>query len=307
MQNLIVIKFDENKRLDVFLTDKLDLSRSQIQKIIKEGEVLVNGKKESAHYKTREGDIVKIKALENKKIKINANLVLPKFDIIEVADDYLVINKPAGVIVHGGTGIKELTLVDALIKKYPKIKKVGDDPARPGIVHRLDKEASGLMVIAKNNKSFESLKKQFQERITLKKYFALVHGKIKKEIDEINFPINRSAKGYKMASKPKNQEGRNAITEFAIKQKFINFSLLDVKIKTGRTHQIRAHMSAYGHPIVGDDLYGTKKTREKNAKLNLDRIFLHAHTLGFYNLIGEWQEFKIEMPKKLKELLNNIK
>ncbi|MFA5318260.1 MAG: RluA family pseudouridine synthase [Patescibacteria group bacterium] len=323
--NIKVKKSDINKRLDVYLSDKIDLSRSQIQKLIKQNLILVNGKEKSVHYKIRKDDKIIIKNVEMRNCAfMQKNKTLPKFKIIAETDDYLVINKPAGVIVHGGESVEEATLTDALEKQYPEIKKVGEDPLRPGIVHRLDKEASGLMVVVKNNKIFDHLKNQFQKRKTLKKYFALVYGQTSKEHDEINFPISRSAKGYKMAALPRSprynfgeagrssdtvgmRAGRNAITEFNVEQKFINYTLLDITIKTGRTHQIRVHMSAYGHPIVGDDLYGTKKTREQNAKLKLSRIFLHAHTLGFEDLNDEWQEFKIELPRELKEVLKKIK
>jgi len=304
--NLTIKKSESDQRLDVFLASKLDLSRSQAQKQIKQGVVLVNDKVENSHYKVQAGDKIKILSAtkqENKKTKS----ALPKFKTIAETDDYLVINKPSGVIVHGGEGITEATLVDALEKKYSQIKKVGDDSRRPGIVHRLDKEASGLMIIAKNNKTFEHLKKQFQKRAVAKQYYALIYGTLDTEHDEINFPIARSAKGYKMSARPANQEGRQAVTEFEIEQKFINYTLLDVKIKTGRTHQIRVHLSAYGHPIVGDNLYATKKTREQNKKLNLNRIFLHAYTLGFNDLQGEWQEFKIQLPSELKLLLKKVK
>ena len=301
----------------MYLASKLDLSRSQVQKMIKDELILINGDLKTSHYKTQEGD--EIKVIKTKKpAQANSKAgKLPKFKTVTETDDYLIINKPAGVIVHGGEGITELTLVDALEKKYPAIKKVGEDPMRPGIVHRLDKEASGLMVVAKNNPTFNHIKEQFKDRETLKKYYALVYGQTEKEYDEIDFLIARSTKGYKMAALPVKQEGlprhsetkagKRAITEFDVEQKFINYTLLNIKIKTGRTHQIRVHMSAYDHPIVGDNLYGTKKTRDKNVKLNLGRIFLHAYTLGFKDLNDEWQEFKIELPSELKKFLKTIK
>jgi len=325
MKNIKITTKESEQRLDVFLADKLSLSRSQVQKMTKNKQIIVNDKERTAHYKIQDGD--KIEIIETKKqIDKKTKQTLPKFKIVTETDDYLIINKPSGVIVHGGEGITELTLVDALIKKYPKIKKVGEDelPARnampsvaqawrPGIVHRLDKEASGLMVVAKTQDMFKRLKKEFKERETLKKYYALVHGQITNETDEINFPISRSVKGYKMAALPrrssdadKTKTERDAITQFEIAKKFINYTLLNITIKTGRTHQIRVHMSAYSHPIVGDDLYGTKKTREKNEKLKLNRIFLHAYTLGFYDLNGEWQEFTTTIPSELKKFLIKI-
>ncbi len=233
--------------------------------------------------------------------------------------NYLVINKPSGLLVHGAPHIKEPTLVDQLLKKYPDLARVGEDPDRPGIVHRLDKEVSGLMVIPKTQDAFDNLKKQFQARTVNKKYTALVYGKIEKDEDEINFPITRSSKGFKMAAKPftakgeVSKDGKQAITEFEVKKRFINYTLLKIKIKTGRTHQIRVHLLAYAHPIVGDNLYSTKKTREKNTclrrqeKINLGRIFLVADELSFVDMKGEKQEFKVGLPEELKSFLKQIK
>lgn len=230
--------------------------------------------------------------------------------IIDKTKDYLIINKPAGLIVHGAPHIKEPTLIEGLIKKYSKIKKVGDDPARPGIVHRLDKLVSGLMIIACTNESFDNLKKQFQKRTVAKYYTALVYGQIEADEGRIDFPIYRSKGGYKMVALPKtvkrekNPLGRTALSEFEIMKRYINYTFLKVRIKTGRTHQIRCHLAAFGHPVVGDDLYGTNKTRLKNKKLGLNRIFLHAHRLEFDNLRGERKKYKLELPDELTDLLN---
>jgi len=245
-------------------------------------------------------------------------------EIIFEDKDYLVINKPAGLIVHRTAHIQETTLADLLISYYPKIKTVGEDQERPGIVHRLDKEVSGLMVIAKNNASFQSLKKQFQDRDVNKHYLALVFGKVSKETDTIDFPIKRSRSGYKMAALPKGGEellsrrhpknrdqgnidglfkSRQAITEFKILKRFVNYTLLDVKIHTGRTHQIRVHFLAYGHPLVGDNLYYTKKTKLKNQKLQLNRVFLVANQLTFRDLQGKRRTFSLDLPDELKTFL----
>jgi 23S rRNA pseudouridine1911/1915/1917 synthase len=248
--------------------------------------------------------------------------------IIFENDDYIVINKPAGLIVHGGPGIDEEVLTDWLRKYYPEIENIGDDPLRPGIVHRLDKEASGLMIIAKNKKSFDHFKKLFKNRRITKKYLALAHGQISKEEDLIAFPIKRSKDGYRMAAlpvssetisdknKPNNrdrgtiraqEESKEAITEFSVLKRYINYTLLEVKIKTGRTHQIRVHLYAYGHPLLGDPLYHTKKTKVKNQKVNLNRIFLVANEIAFKDLNGEKQSFLVELPSDLKLFLDKTK
>jgi 23S rRNA pseudouridine1911/1915/1917 synthase len=306
MKNFKIKKFEAEQRLDVFLAEKMGMARAQAQKLVKAGQILVSDKQQTAHYVVREGDVVIMREAKKQKNK-KTNTGLPQLTIVSETNDYLVINKSAGVIVHGGRGIVEPTLADALEQKYPALRKVGDDPGRPGIVHRLDKEVSGLMVIATTQAMFESLKEQFQARTVTKKYLALAYGAIAKERDEITFAIARSAKGYKMASLPVGQDGRRAVTEIFVKQKFINYTLLDVAIKTGRTHQIRVHLAAYGHPLVGDDLYGTRKTKALNKKVALGRVWLHAYELGFTDLQNQRREFIIALPKELKDILQQIK
>jgi 23S rRNA pseudouridine1911/1915/1917 synthase len=234
---------------------------------------------------------------------------MPEYEIIAETENYLVINKPAGLLTHGAEHIQETSLVDLLLERYPDLNKAGEDPDRPGIVHRLDKQASGLLVIAKTFEFFDYIKKQFQARQTKKEYTVLVHGQISKEEDTIDFPIQRSKKGHKMAALPstykgnRTDSGKLAITEFDLIRHYINYSLLKVRIKTGRTHQIRVHMAAYGHPVVGDELYGTKKTKAKNEKLDLGRLFLVADKISFTDLAGKTQAFSIELPKELREFL----
>jgi len=245
-------------------------------------------------------------------------------EIISETDDYLVINKPAGLAVHGGGNLTEPTLADWLINYYPKIKKVGDDSVRPGIVHRLDKEVSGLMVIAKNQKSVTALKEQFKSREIVKEYLALVYGQVANDEGLIDFPIKRSQTGHKMAALPRNTEellirhnpknrdkgiiggffkARTALTEFSVVKRFVNYTLLQVKIKTGRTHQIRVHLFAYGHPLAGDNLYYTKKSALKNKKIALGRVFLVANHLAFTDLEGKPHKFSLALPPELLEKL----
>ncbi len=261
---------------------------------------------------------------EKDELAVKASKLMIEPTIIAETTDYLVINKPAGLAVHGGGNLTEPTLADWLIAKYPKIKTVGDDPARPGLVHRLDKDVSGLMVIAKNNKSFASLKGQFKDREVNKEYLALVHGRLANDSGVIDFPITRSQSGYKMAAIPTNAsdllnrrhpkyrdqgnieswfKSRQALTEFTVLQRFVNYTLVRVNIKTGRTHQIRVHFFAYGHPLAGDDLYSTKKTEVKNKKLNLGRVFLTAVHLEFQDLSGKKLNFEIGLPQELSSAL----
>ncbi|NCN21929.1 RluA family pseudouridine synthase [Candidatus Falkowbacteria bacterium] len=261
----------------------------------------------------------KDKQIEDKDLSIVKDPI-----IIFEDENYLVIDKPAGLAVHPGGNIVGATLKDWLLDYYPAIKTVGEDEDRPGIMHRLDMDVSGLMVVAKNQKSYESLKKQFQDRKVIKKYIALVHGQVSKDEDIIDFSIKRSKDGYKMAAQPKNTENlltrhspknrdqgnldgffksKASITKFSVLKRFVNYSLVDIKIETGRTHQIRVHFYAYGHPLAGDHLYFTKKTKVKNEKLNLGRVFLFAKKLSFKNLEGKLLDFNLEMPKDLENKL----
>jgi len=293
------------ERLDKFLVDQLpELSRNQIQKMIKNDGVLVNGRKVEPHHFLKINDQIEIIAGKKNKIQSKKQPLIP--EIIGETDDYLVINKPAGLTVHPAehTEKNEATLTDWLVKKYPLIKDVGDNALRPGIVHRLDKDVSGLMVIAKNQKMFEHLKEQFKSRRTLKEYLALVYGQIIKNEGQIDFPLLRAKHSGKMAARPKGDIGRTALTEFTVSKKFANYTYLNVVLKTGRTHQIRAHFNAYDHPLVGDKLYGQKKFKDK---FNLERVFLHASRLGFYDLTKTWQEFASQLPDELTNILNTLK
>jgi len=316
MRKIIILEKQAGKRLDKFLAEEnLKLSRNQIQKLIKNKAITINKNLVSSHYKIKKGDIILIdfNNSEEKKIKEKINQKIIKPIIIKKTDEYYIINKPANLITHSAPQIKQKTLSDILMEDFLELKKVGDDPYRPGIVHRLDKEASGLMVIPRTQDSFDNIKKQFQNRTIQKTYTALVYGKIDRLYDDINFPIKRSTQNGKMVALPetvkkeKNKQGRQAISQFTVIKNFINFTLLEVKIKTGRTHQIRVHLSAYGHPIVGDNLYSTKKTREKNKKINLNRIFLVANKIKFKNLKEEEKEYNIKLPNELLEILKNCR
>ena len=203
-------------------------------------------------------------------------------------ENILVVEKPAGLEVSSEKEKDEKTLVDWLVKKYPEISKVGPDPARPGIVHRLDKSASGLLLVAKTEAAFELLTKQFKERTVKKEYTVLVHGELTQDEGEIEFPIARANSGRFAALPMGSDAGRLAITEYEVVKRFKNFTLLSVRIKTGRTHQIRVHLFALGYPVVGDNLYRSKKIK----KPLLPRLFLHASKVIFYDLDGKEKEFK---------------
>jgi 23S rRNA pseudouridine1911/1915/1917 synthase len=299
-------------RLDKFLTEKdKKQSRSQIQKSIEDGLVLVDGGAKTSHYALKEDEVVEFKSpgAKNKKIKVDFDV-----KVVFENDDFLVVDKPAGLVIHGAPYIKEVTLADWLLKKYPKIKKVGEDEWRPGIMHRLDKEASGLLVIAKNNETFFHLKKQFQDRLVEKEYLALVYGSVSKESDSITFPLKRASTGHRQAAVPSGWDDiedagdlKAAHTEFKVLKRYLAHTLLSVVIKSGRKHQIRAHFYAYGHPLVGDDLYSTRTTKAMNKKLSLGRIFLASVRLAFTDVNGKRHEFSLSTPPELEEFLKDWK
>lgn len=311
--HIIVSENQDPVRLDVFLQGFFGVSRSQMQKRIRSGQVLVNKK-----LPKKTGDMVKagdeIDVYDNSSdIK---KTVVPTIELISENKDFIVINKPANVLTHPTEADETGTLVDWLLKNYPEVKNVGESDRRPGIVHRLDKDASGLLVVARNQTMFEHLKKQFQDRLVNKEYLVLVHGIVINDHGIIDFAIDRG-EGGRMAARPhidqtkvanvgKLQEGKEALTEFWVDKHFSRFTSLKVKIYTGRTHQIRVHLLAYGHPVVGDPLYFNSKLNRKRDK-ELGRIFLNASKLSFLDLSGEEVNFQIELPKDLRDFLVKIK
>ena len=317
LKNSVMIYTVDNQnvgdRLDKFLLSKLtDYSRSQIQKWIKSGLVLVNKQKVSPHYFLKAGESIEITKPKERKIdKAEEKKLFEQIKIIEENPEFIILYKPVGLVVHPAPSVKSPTLTDFLLKKYPEIKDACEEGNRPGLVHRLDKEVGGLMVVARTQESFLNLKKQFQNREVEKEYLALVHGVIEKEEDTINFPLKRSNKGYKMAAVPqsyKEDKGvREALSYLTVLEKYTKLTLVKIKIATGRTHQVRTHLLAYGHPIVGDKIYNTKKTREEDKKLIKkggfpERIFLQSVYLGFKDLSGEKREFEVEENLKFQNI-----
>lgn len=311
------------KRLDKFLTENLSaLSRSQIQKLIKHGAVLVNNKQVAAHYFLKAKDIITIndkssaswQIATNKKVSKQTSSILKKIKIVAETDDYLVINKPAGLLVHPVENKQEMTLVDWLIKKYPTITETYDHKdkfgiQRPGIAHRLDCDASGLLVVAKTQVMFDFLKKQFQTRQIQKEYQALVHGVVVTDEGEIKTPLARSKAGRIVARTDElaGENSKAALTHYEVLQRFKKFTLLKVKIITGRTHQIRVHLRSIGHAVVGDELYQTRNLKHLKNKPALKQLFLCAVKLGFYNLDNNWQDFKIRLPLVLTKFFKMLK
>ena len=237
--------------------------------------------------------------------------------VIYQDNDIVVVNKPAGIVAHRANlksqiskiknEEKELFLTDWLMEKFPEMKKVGDEPElRPGIVHRLDKDTSGVLVMAKNQKAFESLKSQFQNREVVKKYLALTEGNLKNDNGVIDLPIGRSASDFrkKLASDSAKGELREAVTEYKVLEKFPNHTFVEVYPKTGRTHQIRVHFKAIGHPVVCDSLYGGKRM---TCPFGLARHFLHANFLEFVSPSGARLKLEADLPEDLAEVLAELR
>ena len=306
-------------RLDIFLSEEMGITRSQVKRLIDRAQVFVNGElPNKAGDRVKYKDKIEVKMTQDTKPEIIAVEDTKNLDIEIIVEnkDYLVVNKPAGLLVHPTEANEPDTLAFRLLEKYPEIKKVGDSEVRPGIVHRLDKEASGLLVVARTQKMFDHLKKQFQSREVYKEYSVLVYGNIDKRHDVIDFDIDRGKTGQ-MVSRPKmdkmklknvgkDQPGKDALTEFWKEEEYIRFTLLKVKIHTGRTHQIRVHMYAFNHPVVGDKIYYNKNLIKKSDKA-LSRLFLHSRKLCFKNLKDKEECFEIDLPTELKSYLEKLK
>lgn len=308
MEKIIVLKENSGLRLDKFLVKEFfSLSRGDLIKYIKNELVLLNGKTTRPSQMLKECDTISIlfsNDFSKKVLKSNKKIHL---DIIYEDQNIIALNKPAGLQVHPGNKNESNTLANALLAHFPPISSVHDNSnnawQRPGIVHRLDKNTSGIMIIAKNQTSFNELKKLFQKRLINKKYLALVYGSLKEKNGIIEKEIARSSdyKKQTIASHKTKTIIRSAVTEYKILKEYQNFSLLEVSPKTGRTHQIRVHLSSIGHPIVGDTLYRNKKY----SQIELSRQFLHAKEISF-TLFDKKYLFSTPLANELNDFLANI-
>ncbi len=292
---------EKPERLDKIVTENLAISRTQAQKAIKNGQILVDGEKVANKFLVNNANVI---TFDDVLVKPKKKDSFPpvKLDILYEDKDVIVINKPAGLLVHATETSNEPTLVDALIAYDPGIAKVGDKKERAGLVHRLDKGTSGVIIAAKNQTAFDYLKSQFKNRATEKNYLALVVGVMEKDADTVRFPIGRSKSSGRMAARPESQEGKKAVTHYDVLEHFPHHTLLRVKIDTGRTHQIRAHMYALGHPVVGDTLYRQKG----KTPMPIGRLFLHAKELKITLPSGERVTFTAPIPKELEKILEEI-
>jgi 23S rRNA pseudouridine1911/1915/1917 synthase len=286
-------------RLDVFLSKQLeDKSRSYIQNLIEEEKVLVNTKVRKSNYKLKEGDIVEIEIPEPVSLEIKAEAI--PLDIVYEDSDVIVVNKPQGMVVHPASGVYEGTLVNALLSHCKDLSGI-NGVTRPGIVHRIDKDTSGVIVVAKNDTAHNSLSEQFKEHSMKRVYVALVEGVVKQEEGTVDAPLARHpVERIKIAVA---RDGRRAVTHYKAVERYKGYTLIECRLETGRTHQIRVHMAHIGYPLVGDPVYGYKKQR-----FNLNGQMLHAKILGFVHpSTGEYMEFESEIPEHFKKVLNILR
>ena len=300
MNKFVVSDEYSNQRLDKFLSIQFsDLSRTHIAKIIEEGNCLVNSKVAKAGLKLKSGDEVEINIPEVKPLEIKKEDI--PLDVIYEDEDILIINKPQGMVVHPANGNYEHTLVNAVLNYSDDLSGI-NGVARPGIVHRIDKDTSGLICIAKNDKAHLFLSEQLKDHTMSRTYVALVRGVIPENSGEINLPIGRDPRNrQKMAVTRTNS--KEAVTYFIVLQRFSNNTLVECKLKTGRTHQIRVHLSYIGYPVEGDPLYAGKKydTLYKNGQLLVATSLKLVHPSS-----KEEMEFNIELPDYFKEVLSHL-
>lgn len=290
---------EKQERIDKYLIDKLDMSRSKIQRMIDSCNIVVNGNKVKSSYSLKIDDEININDDYSEEVDIVAQDI--PLDIIYEDDYLLVINKPSGMVVHPAVGNYSDTLVNALMYHCNKLSSV-NGKIRPGIVHRIDADTSGLLVVAKNDGVHNALAKQISEKTVLRKYIALVQGVIVEDSATIDAPIGRDKNDRKkMAVTDINS--KDAITHIKVLERYKNATLIECKLETGRTHQIRVHMNYINHPVVNDPVYGFKKLDDKEFGQ-----MLHATSLGFIHPItNKYMEFHIDVPDKFKEILNKYK
>lgn len=299
MKELVVKDNNQKKRLDSYMVEELeDLSRTTVKRLIDEEKILVNGKKQKSSYKPEMGDVISIDMPEAREIKLEAqNIPVP---VIYEDNDIIVVNKPKGMVVHPANGNPDGTLVNAILAMCKNsLSGIGGE-IRPGIVHRLDKDTSGLLIVAKNDTAHMKMSKQIQDRKVTKKYIALVKGVIAENEATIDLPIARSTKDRKKMGVDPN--GKNAITHFKVLKRYDKYTLLELKIDTGRTHQIRVHMSYIGHPVVGDSVYSNGKN-----EFDIEGQMLHARYLEFkHPITGEELKLEAPIPEYFESILKKL-
>lgn len=284
-------------RLDKAVADLTPLSRSHANEQIKNGQILVNGQVKKAKYAVKAGDVITYELPEPEAMEYVAE-DLP-LDIVYQDEDVAVVNKAQGMVVHPSAGHTSGTLVNALMYHIKDLSGI-NGVLRPGIVHRIDKDTSGLLMIAKNDDAHIKLAKELKDKKSLRKYWAIVHGNLPNDRGVIEAPIGRNEKDRKKQAVT--AKGKSAVTRFHVLERFGNYTLVELQLETGRTHQIRVHMAYIGHPVAGDEVYGPRKTLKGHGQ------FLHARTLGFtHPKTGKIMEFTAEVPIVFQETLATLR
>ena len=287
---------DQTGRIDKVLTTlEPEITRSQLKNLINDGHVTVNGQAVKPKYKVQAGDKISLVKPEPQSLELTPENI--PLDIVYEDDDVIVVNKPQGMVVHPAPGHPDHTLVNALLYHSPLSTINGT--FRPGIVHRIDKDTSGLLMVAKNDLAHQSLAEQLRNKTNKREYLALVYGQIKEDEGTIDAPLGRNPQDRKKQAVVKG--GRHAVTHFKVIKRYDNFTLVKCILETGRTHQIRVHMKYIGHPLVGDPLYGPRKVIGKNGQ------FLHAALLGFkHPRTGEEMVFEAPLPENFQKMLDKL-
>ena len=295
---LEITKENDLQRLDKALSNQTELSRTVLTALIRNEKVSVNGAVKKAKYKVKTGDVITFEIPEAKALDIQAENI--PLEIVYQDEDVAIVNKPQGMVVHPAAGHADGTLVNALMYHVTDLSGI-NGTIRPGIVHRIDKDTSGLLMIAKNDQAHERLAAQLKEKSNKRRYVAIVHGILPNDFGTIEAPIARNPKDRKKQAVIAN--GKPAVTHFEVLERFERYTLLALELETGRMHQIRVHLAYIGHPVAGDPLYGPKKTLTPNHGQ-----FLHAQTLGFkHPRTGEWMEFEAEVHEIFEQTLKNLR
>ena len=297
MRKFVVKDKEQNKRIDVYLSEKNeDISRVAIQRLIENQKILVNDKKIKSSYKVQENDVITLEEEKPKEISLKAQNI--PLEIIYEDNDIIVVNKPKGMVVHPANGNPDGTLVNAIMAICKNsLSGIGGE-IRPGIVHRLDKDTSGIIIIAKNDKAHINLSEQIKNHEVKKTYIAIVRGVVKENQATINMPIGRSNKDRKKMAISKN--GKEAITHFKVLKRYPEYTVLEVNIETGRTHQIRVHLAQIGYPCIGDETYSSGKN-----KCGIKGQALHAKSLEFkHPTTGKQMKLEAKLPEYMKKLIN---
>ena len=302
MENyLFEIQEDQQMRLDKYLAEQFpEQTRSYLQKLIKDGEVTVNGKNVKTGYQLSKGDEVSVNIPEPKELDVEPQKM--DLDIVYEDDDVILVNKPKGMVVHPAPGHTTDTLVNGLLYHCKDNLSGINGVARPGIVHRIDRDTTGILIVCKNDMSHNSIAAQLKEHSINRRYRALVHGNLKDDTGTVEGPIGRHPiDRKKMAINEKN--GKPAVTHYTVLERFGNYTLIECKLETGRTHQIRVHMTSIGHPLVGDEVYGPAK-----CPFKLQGQCLHAMILGFVHpRTGEYMEFSADLPDYFEDSLIKLR